>query len=274
MVKKAKRIKAAKTAPPKPSEGPGFSFDQARWLPYAVFIILTLVLFGSFITSNHMFFGTDTIPSEYMKRTIYAEYVKEHHEIPRWNPYTLGGLPFIDAMHGDMFYPTTVFKFFMPVHRALGWKLILHVILAGIFMFLCLKRMGVNRNASFIGALMYMYCPNFVSFFYGGHDGKIFVIALFPLMFLALYHALDTKKLFHFALFGASVGLSILTSHIQMTYFALFGLGFYFAYRLLDEYVEKKDPRLLLKTLGFFCAGIGLGLGIGMMQFLPSYLYV
>ena len=33
-----------------------------------------------------------------------------------------GGLPFVDAMHGDIFYPTTLLKFALPVHRAMGFQ--------------------------------------------------------------------------------------------------------------------------------------------------------
>ena len=121
-----------------------------NYLVISLFIFLAIVFFANFIFSNKMFYGTDTIPSEYMKRTIYAQYVKSHHSIPRWNPYILGGLPFIDAMHGDIFYPTTILKFFLPVHRALGWKLIIHVILAGIFMFFLLRRLKFHPYAALI----------------------------------------------------------------------------------------------------------------------------
>jgi hypothetical protein len=272
---KKKNIAAAKTSVAQPQELLE-KIGEKRFTTWAIaiYLVLTVIFFRTFIFSDNMFYGTDTIPSEYMKRTIYAEYVKQNHEMMYWDPYILGGLPFIDAMHGDIFYPTTILQFIMDVHRALGWKLIVHVFLAGVFMFFCLKEFKMHSYTAFLGGLLYMFTPNFVTFFYGGHDGKIFVIALFPLMFWTLQRALTSRKILNFLVFGATVGLSLLTSHIQMTYFALWGLAFYFVYYLINEYVEKKDLGSCAKLFAFFWTGIALGLGIGMIQFLPPYLYV
>ena len=68
---------------------------------------------------------TASIPARF-----YKDHVAEYGSIPRWNPLILGGLPFIDAMHGDTFYPAAWLKFVMPLHRALGHKLVWHVFLA------------------------------------------------------------------------------------------------------------------------------------------------
>lgn len=244
------------------------------WGVIGLCALLTFMFFAGFIFSDKMFFGTDTLPSEYMKRTVAAEHIKEHGEMPRWNPFILGGLPFVDAMHGDIFYPTALLKLIMPVHRALGWKLILHVFLAGVFMYLMLKRMKLHPYAAVLGALLYMFSPHMVSFIYGGHEAKIFVMALYPLMFMALMAGFQSRRLYHFILLGGVVGLSLLTSHIQMTYFALWGIGIYFIYWVIGDYYDNRTPLATLKVVGWFCLGIATGLGIGLVQLLPPLVYV
>jgi len=129
--RKKKEKKPSSRAP-----APQSSFLGGRYFDLTVIVIygiLVAVLFHQFLFSNGMLFGTDSIPSGVFFRGLYRDFVREYHTLPRWDPYILGGLPFIDAMHGDTFYPTSVLKFFMPLHRAMGWKLIIHVFLAGLF---------------------------------------------------------------------------------------------------------------------------------------------
>lgn len=113
--------------------------SNGKWLFFAIYLILTIFLFRDFLFSDDMLFGSDTIPDGIYTRQYYKDYHEEFGGIPRWNSFLLGGLPFIDAMHGDTFYPAAWLKFFMPLKRALGHKLIWHVLLAGIFMYTFLR---------------------------------------------------------------------------------------------------------------------------------------
>ena len=131
--KKRKLKKGTPVRDSSPAKGLPF-FSKSPTFDYVVigfYFLLVAVLFNQFLFSDGMLFGTDSIPSGVFFRGVYRDFVREYHELPRWDPYILGGLPFIDAMHGDTFYPTSLLKFFMPLHRAMGFKLILHVFLAG-----------------------------------------------------------------------------------------------------------------------------------------------
>ena len=239
-------------------------FDLKIIVLYAVLVV---ILFHEFIFSNGMLFGTDSIYSGIFFRGIYRDFVHQYHALPQWNPYILGGLPFIDAMHGDTFYPTSILKFFMPLHRAMGWKLILHIFLAGMFMYMFLKSLKLNKYGVALGGLFYMFTPVLVSLVYAGHDAKIFVIALLPLCFYLLERGLMSCRLAPFLFLGGVVGLLILSSHIQMAYFALWGIGTYFLYRIWKA--RKK-----IRCSGLFVVALIVGLGVGTVQLLPSYIYV
>lgn len=240
-----------------------------------LYVLLVVLLFNQFLFSEGMLFGTDSIPSGVFFRGVYRDFVRQYHELPTWDPYILGGLPFIDAMHGDTFYPTSLLKFFMPLHRAMGFKLILHVFLAGAFMFLFLKSAKLNRYAAAFGGLCYMFASIFVSLVYAGHDAKMFVMALLPLCFFLLERGLETRRFFYFIMLGGAVGLLILSSHVQMAYFALWGLGLYFLFRLVLFWRDKKESRTAIgkMTLSFVCSLL-IGLGFGLVQLLPSYVFV
>ena len=239
------------------------------WLIIGVYGVIVIVMFSGFIFTDKMFFGTDMVPMGYMMRKVVADYWREHGRLPLWDPYILSGLPVVDAMHGDLFYPASLFYLLMPLHRALGYKIVLHVWIAGLTMFFLLRTLGLRRSASFLGGLAYMTAPYLVSLAYAGHDAKMFVTALFPLCVMLLERLIRKPDFLRGALFGGSIGLLFLTSHPQMTYFSSWGLAIYFVVRL----PAMRRDRKILRTFTFLLVGLILGGAIGSIQILPAYYY-
>ena len=266
-------------------------YRQADLIVVGGFLVLTLVLFLDFVFSDSMLFGSDTVPSGIFFRGLYRDFVRAFKAMPMWDRYILGGLPFVDAMHGDTFYPTAVLQFLLPLHRALGYKLILHVFLAGAGMYFFLKAFGLRRCSALFGGLCYMFAPTFVTFVFAGQDAKMYVIALLPYQFYCLERGFRSLNLRPFLMLGGITGLSILSSHNQMAYFALWGLGLYFLFRLYfliwtprgDATDRKSDApggakgelyRDAGRVAGFFGVALALALAVGAVQLLPTYIYV
>ncbi|MFC1651017.1 hypothetical protein ACFL2X_05550 [Candidatus Latescibacterota bacterium] len=245
--------------------------SNGKWLFFAIYLMLTIFLFRDFLFSNDMLYGSDTIPDGIYTRQYYKDYHEEFGGIPRWNSFLLGGLPFIDAMHGDTFYPAAWLKFFIPLKRALGYKLILHVLLAGIFMYTFLRTLKLRNEAAFLGGLMYMLAPSFVTWLYGGHDAKMYVIAFLPLAFTFLEMGMNKPKFSIFTALGAVMGLLILTSQIQMAYYAYWAIGLYFFFRLFVPHIDSKKGMALRS--GFFACAILIAVTLGAVQLLPSFKY-
>jgi hypothetical protein len=239
------------------------------WMAIGLLGVIVIVLFSGFIFTDKMFSGTDMMPMGYMMRKVVADYWKQHGTIPLWDPYILCGLPVVDAMHGDLFYPVSIFYVLMPLHKALGYKIVLHVWIAGVAMYFLLRTLGLRRRSSLIGAAGYMVAPYFLSLIYAGHDAKMFVTALFPLCMMLLERLLRDPKLLNSVLFGGSIGLLLLTSHPQMAYFASWGLGIYFILNI----PRLMKNRVALKGISLLVLSVLLGIGIGCVQFLPTYYY-
>lgn len=261
--------------------------EGRRWadlIVAGIFLVLTLVLFVDFVVSDGMLFGMDTIPSGIFFRGLYRDFVREFKAMPMWDRYILGGLPFVDAMHGDTFYPTAILQFLLPLHRALGYKLVLHVFLAGVGMYFFLRAFGLRRASSMFGGLCYMFAPTFVTFVFAGHDAKMYVIALLPYQFYCLERGFQSRNLRPFLTLGGIIGLSILSSHNQMAYFALWGVGLYFLFRLYFLIRESRDDgqegagdepyKGAGRVAGFFGVALVLALAVGAVQLLPTYIYV
>ncbi|MSR35404.1 MAG: hypothetical protein EXR95_02000, partial [Gemmatimonadetes bacterium] len=263
------------------------------WLPWAVFAFLTVVLFWAFIFSGRMLFGSDTLSLGYMARKFYADALRAG-DFPFWNPLLLGGAPFLEALSGgDSLYPTALLLLVMEPFRALGWKLVLHVFVAGLFMFGWTRRLGVSRAAALVAGVAYLLAPYFVTLVWPGHDGKMFVTALTPLLFWAM-EATFTGGLLAFVGVAAVVALVILTTHFQMAYFLFGAAGLYYAFRCVEEARSARGaaettapadstpsevPRergptgRALSRFGLFLAASVLGAAAAGVQLIPAVQY-
>lgn len=261
--------------------GPGSSFRDDVFLrdkgwdiaAPLLYLLFSVILFAAFLFSSKMLFGTDTLPMGYAARKVYADLVHATGALPLWNPYIMGGIPMVDGlMGGDMFYPTTILQFLLPVHRALGIKLVIHVILAGWFFYLFAREKGIGRPASIVGGTGYMFTPYLISLIYAGHDGKLFVASLLPLGFLALERLLRRGRFSDMLLFGSSIGLMILTSHLQLAFFACGAFGFRFIWECVAKWRAGKKDRIARLVILFLAAAL-LGVAIGAVQTYPAYQY-
>ena len=89
--------------------GPGQAPSIPRWVPWALFLGLTVALFRAFIFSDAMLYGSDTLSGGYIARAIYANALAQFGRIPGWQPEFLGGTPFVEALSGaDAFYPPSL----------------------------------------------------------------------------------------------------------------------------------------------------------------------
>ncbi len=239
-----------------------------------VMLILVLTLYGGFVFSNKMLFGTDFNDIGYYSVKYYRNYILQNHSFPLWDPHIHGGMPFIEAMHGAIFFPLAVpFRLLFPPHRSFGFTEVLYVLLAGWFMYLLLRHYKLCRNASFLGGITYMFSPILISLTYAGHDGKMSVIAMLPFMVWLLEIAMERMKLKFFVLFGMAYAVLIFSVHLQMVYLASWLLGALFVFRLIQGIVRRKfSYGKGAVILALFVFAIVLGIGIATVQiYLPFY---
>ncbi|MDQ3515901.1 MAG: hypothetical protein M3403_03905, partial [Gemmatimonadota bacterium] len=77
-------------------------------------------LAGKYLAGPH----SDEYIAGYAFREFGAATLRESGSFPLWNPYLFGGMPFVAAMHGDIFYPTFLFRMLVPTDMAMTWTFI------------------------------------------------------------------------------------------------------------------------------------------------------
>ncbi len=263
--------------PPKKTAAGPYWWENPKlfpWLPLGTYFVLVLILFAEFVFSDKMLAGSDTLQAGVFFRSYLVEFFKNYGHIPQWNPFIFGGIPFVDAFHGDIFYPLSFLKFLMPLPRALGWIQILHIFLAGCSMYACARRFGARYLGAYTAGLFYMLSTYLVSLVSPGHDGKIFVTTLFPLAFYFLEGALEARTISRSVLMGGVLGLIWLTPHPQMAYFTHLALASYAGYRIIEKILREKTwTWAALRSAGFTLAVL-IGIGIGTIQMWPGITYV
>jgi hypothetical protein len=264
-----KRTRTLRTAPATP-EIPG-------WVPPVLYGALTLFLFREFVFTDQMLVGNDTMGLGYAARALYVEALQSLGRVPGWAPHILGGTPFLEALSaGDSLYPPSVLLLLLTEpYRALGWKLVLHVFLAGLFMFGWIRSIGCSRAAALLSGTAYMLAPFFVSFVRPGHDGKMFVIALAPLLFWVVERHFRRPGLASVAGVGLTVALVLYTTHFQMAYFLFGGVGLYAIFRAIQigkgsAETGEARPRVGGIRFALFMLGAVLGASGAAYQFLPA----
>ncbi|UCD64535.1 MAG: hypothetical protein JSW34_03615 [Candidatus Zixiibacteriota bacterium] len=129
-----------------------FELESRRYfLPIAaaVVILALVILFSDFVFSpDKMLHMSDQIQAGVFFRTFLVDYFAEHRAIPQWNPYIFGGMPYVEAFHGDIFYPGSVLKFILDWWRWQGWTLIIHFFLAGLFMYGAARQFRLSKMAA------------------------------------------------------------------------------------------------------------------------------
>ncbi len=263
------------------------------WVPPLLYGAVTLFLFREFVFSRDMLYGSDTLALGYMAREFYANAVSGG-AFPLWNPIILGGTPFVESLAGgdSLYPPSALLLFLLDPYRALGWKLVLHVFLAGIFMYAWIRRLGLSQPSALLAGLAYGLAPFMVTLVLGGQDGKIFVVALTPLLFWVTESFLVRGGMRSIALVSLVVGAVMLTTHFQMAYFLFGGVGAYVLFRTILIWRAKdvspsqeigpaggpdgslRGRRVALTRFLVFVAAAVLGAGVAAVQFLPAASYV
>jgi hypothetical protein len=201
-----------------------------------------------------------------------AEWLNRTGHLPLWNPEIFGGLPFVAAGSGDIFYPTWWLRLLVPATMAGNLSFFVHYILAGLFTYLLLRRLRVGWTGSVIGGLAYELSGLIASYPSPGHDGKLFASTMLPLMLLGLVLALRDRRWQGYAILSTATALTLL-GHFQLAYYSLIVAGLFALYLTLEEAGDSGVTTRVLR-LGLALGAVLVAFGVAAIQILPFFEYI
>jgi O-antigen/teichoic acid export membrane protein len=201
-------------------------------------------------------------------------------ELPLWNPYLFAGVPFLAAGQHSALYPFSVIYYMLPLDKAYGWFTVSQLWLAGFFMFLFVRGLGIGRFGAVIAAIAYQLS----SFFIASVVFQMIIAAAawLPFLLLMVEFTVQQRPLFGkstvvpwIALGALGLGLEILAGHVEFTYYALLVMGFWSACRLAYTlWIQWRSGNInwrqyIIKPAVSLIMLVVLGIGIGAIQFIP-----
>ncbi|HEX6575833.1 MAG TPA: YfhO family protein [Gemmatimonadaceae bacterium] len=228
-------------------------------------------LMGKFLAGPN----SDQFVAGYAFREFGAAMLKSTGGFAQWNPYIFGGMPYIAAMHGDIFYPTFIIRMLMPTDAAMTWSFILHLFLAGLFTYYFVRSCGLGFYSALFAGVAYMMSGQLASLVSPGHDGKLSVSALFPLALWMLTIGMRTGRRWSWGVLALTIGLAVLSPHPQLLQYLLLASAAYTIYLAVSVVrAHTATPRTVLARMGLALAAVMIGGAIGAIQYLPVREYV
>lgn len=180
-------------------------------------------------------------------------------EMPLWNPYSFSGTSHVGNYQSAVFSPINALFFLLPEVHAWSLMILLQPLLAGLFMLLFLRSLGMGRAGSVIAALSFMFCGFIVVWMAYGTLG--YAVLFLPLILYAMNTYIQKGHTWAALLVTIGTGLSFVSGHFQMSlYVLLYALGF----AIYQKSVRM--PRAL--PAGLF---VLLGVALAAPQILPGF---
>lgn len=260
--------------------------DNNRTAPYVFFFLLSLIFFSPFFLDGKVFLAADVLYSYYPWKSLASPGFHPHNElisdpvllyypetynrglkqngINLWNPAIFAGVPAHQSVsmgYPGRYYPLKILSHrLLPAPTATTLMLFFHVFMMACTMYIYLRQIGINRRASFFGSVAYMF--NGCAMVWLEFESRVYVSAWLPLILWCLERLLMTKNPgFGFAA-ALSLGLLILSSHPQLTLYAVLLLTAYFIFLLLRA-ANGPEKRNAIFTI---LSGAVLTLAVGIMS--------
>jgi len=205
------------------------------------------------------------------------------HQWPLWMPDVLGGMPGIAACNLAFTYPTDFLGCLagLSLQTVLGWESALHVALAGVGMFIFLRRLKRGVSASLLGALFFSLSGSEISQIYSGAINFIEAIALVPWVFWAAQRANEEESWFSWGLCGLACALQILAGGTQLFVYTFSAAAMFI---LAQNFMAKKKeipsgdsqrgPASYYRSIPGFVLALGLASILSAPQLWPTLQYL
>jgi len=245
-----------------------------RKLPFWLIVTLCFTLFLTFLFREFIFDSSLIMLNQDQLNGLGAKFFRgQHFILPQWDDSRLGGLPTLDAMYGDAYHPLAILQGIMDPFRAVGFKFILTVLIAFISGYVLFSHLAKNKKAGALIAFLFAMNPQFFSHIYGGHDGKMMVISIAPLCIWAFLKL--REKITFYATFWLvfSISWMLLTSHLQLSYFFLWGLCFFSLFENFLNSATAESLKQKITKQSLVGVALLIGLAISAFQVFPPYEY-
>lgn len=216
------------------NERPG----RADLAAVAGYLLLGSLFFWPILATNAILAGYDTVTIFYPHRALVAGALLGGR-LPLWNPFHFLGAPLLANPQVAAFYPLNWPFFTLAPGPSLAYTMVLHIVLAAVFMYLFARlEMGLRRPGAWLAGLCFAF-GGFVGQ-QTGHLNQVSVAAWLPLVLLLGARLWRRPSAPRAAACALVIGLQMLAGHTQESYMILAALGLYAAHLSVSTYGVRR----------------------------------
>lgn len=175
-------------------------------------------------------------------------------KIPLWNPYSFAGTSHAANYQSAVFSPFNLLFFLLPFLTAWSLLVLLQPLLAGIFMYLFLRRLSCSSLASVLGSLAFMFCGFLVVWMAYATLG--YAALWLPLSLYAVESFWQKRSRWYLVLMATSLALSFFSGHFQISVYVASLTLAYILFKMWHTQAWGKGILLLV----YFILGVILSL--------------
>jgi hypothetical protein len=242
------------------------------WVAAAVYFSLSLLFFlPAFLPGRHIY-GTDYLGGGYFFYHFISERLAAG-DLPKWIPYIFGGLPLF-SNPGSTYQPVHFLSdLLVPMPRVLPAVFVVHFAIAGFGSYLLARELDCRRWIAFVAGLSFQFTGILMSWVYAGHDGRIIVASVGPLLFFFLHRGIRRVEAVWFAGVAGTLALALLSFQIQNSYYLLLAAAIWAVFCLIHLGVYRRGV-VLGKVVGMGLGAVAFAFVLSAVNFLPFVSYI
>ena len=233
---------------------------------------LCIFIFRKTLLEGSLLFGSDFVGFYQGLKQFLLDELRNRHDIPFWNPYVFGGMPFWAHLESTIFYPLDFLFWFMAPEKAFGYTMFIHMLLAALFMYAFLGSFRVTRAGRCVGAVVFT-CNGFIMATL--YDGQMFRVQAYMWLPLAIWVVNRAFKPEHSYLNAVMAGLfwgfQILSGSPQD---ALYTLMAVFLFCLFADSQKGGRTKAFGKKALVLIIFMAFGLGTAAIQIIPAVEFI
>jgi hypothetical protein len=155
-------------------------------------------------------------------------------DFPFWNPYVGSGHPLYAALQSVVLYPLSLVYLIIPdFNLAFNLFLVLHIFLGGLFFYIMMRELDFSVISGLVSAVTFMFGGYLISVI--NLSTTLSSVIWFPLVFVFFRRAILQGRLINTALASVFLGFMFLGGEPTPMYAAVFLLGLYSIFHIVDE---------------------------------------
>jgi hypothetical protein len=185
-------------------------------------------------------------------------------QLPLWNPYVSGGLPFMGNGQSAIFSPFNLLSYVLPLYPSYVVTAIIRLCVAGVFTFLFAREIGLSRSGALLAMTAFTFSGPMIVWL-----GYVLspVIAWLPATLLTIERALTRKNGVYVIACGLTIGAQFLGGHPETSFHVVLAWMAYSLYRAIT--LEGWQPPKLLPQLLRIATAAAIGALLAAVQLLP-----